>query len=233
MTVATVNKSEKQQTALQALDENAAMSITLGRRQEQIRDQIAGVGARGTPPTPGANGQPGTSGHPATGQVKALLSQIVDAHAAAARGGKAANVGDLERQITDLEQRRQQLLLEHAGVRQEAERVTAERVTILHERCEELGQLLLVAVEDGNEQLATLRAAATDAEAARGRVRQLLTLAAGGLDSDGRRKLVAATTPFAIPTDPATGAIATRYRPLSDYWISVSKVASPPLAPPQ
>jgi hypothetical protein len=227
----TSTKPNKSETVLEALDANAALSIAMGRRQEEIRDELAAVGARGIPPAPGRNGQPPSSGQPATGQVKALLSQIVDAHAGAARGGKVADVGDLERQIVALEQRRQRLLLEHAGVRQEADRVGEERVAILHSRHGEIEILLRVAAADGEELLATLRVAAGGVVDQRQRVHHLLQLAAAGLDGDGRRELVASVTPWAVPRDPDQG-IATRYRPLEDYWSAVSKCSAPPLAPP-
>jgi hypothetical protein len=234
MTTPPTTATPKQQIGvIAAIDANATAAINVGRRLQELSDEIRRIGARGRAPSPGLEGQPPNPGRPATGEINRLLGQIVDAHAAGAREGKRGDVSKLEAQIVELQQRVDGLLLEHQGVRREGDRVKAEYAEILRTRHDELVGLLRAEAANGQEQLALLASVAADTAAHRQKVNALLQLAVRGLaDGDDRRALVASLAPWAVPRD-QDGRVATRYAPLEAWWEAVSKTSGPPLAPPQ
>jgi hypothetical protein len=224
MSTTTPNKSE---TVIAELDHNATTAINIGRRLQELRDEITRIGARGRAPSPGEDGRPPTPGRPATGEIHALLSRIVAAHAAGAREGKRGDVSKLETQIVELQQRVDGLLLEHAGVRREGDRVQAERAQILRQRHNELDAYARQVASDGIELLKTAADAARAAELYRGSVSEALRLAVSGIDdADDRRAYAATYGPWIAPRD-GEGRTPVG-NPIGPYWESVSRVASVP-----
>jgi hypothetical protein len=223
----TTEPTTKPTGVIEALDENATAAINVGRRLQELRDEITRIGARGRAPSPGADGRPPTPGRPATGEIHALLSRIVDAHAAGAREGKRGDVSKLEAQIGELQQRVDGLLLEHHGVRREGDRVRNERMEILRAGRVELDAHARQVASDGVELIKTLAAAARDVEIHRGKVSEAVSLAISGLaDADERRAAATTYAPWVIRR-PAEGRTPTS-DPLPVYWESVSRVSNVP-----
>jgi hypothetical protein len=224
MTTAT---TAKQIGVIAAIDANATAAINIGRRLQELRDEITRIGARGRAPIPGAGGQPPSPGRPASGEINALLSRIVDAHAAAARAGKRGDVEQLEAQIVELQQRHQALLLEHHGVRREGDRVRNERAQILRTRHDELDAHARQVAGAGIELLKTAADAARAAELYRGEVSTAVSLAVSGIDdADERRAYASSHGPWVTPRD-SEGRTPVG-DPVGPYWESVSRVAQPP-----
>ena len=223
----TTTTTTKQINVLEELDENATVAINVGRRLQELRDEITRIGARGRAPSPGADGRPPTPGRPATGEIHALLSRIVDAHAAGAREGKRGDVSKLEAQIVERQQQADALRLEQAGVAREVDRVKNERAQILRVRHDEIDAHARQVASDGIELLKTAADAARDAELARGKVSAAVNLAVSGIqDIDDRRAYVATFGPWVAPRD--SEGRTPRDNPIPGYWESIAKVSSPP-----
>jgi hypothetical protein len=212
-------------TALEALDTLDRTAIKIGRRMEEVREQLMLVGHRGRPGNPAAQQHPVT----ATGRIAATLREIATDQRLAAREGEAADTSKLDAELKALGRQSEDLGRELAAVSREQQTIGYERLAVIRDQHDGFAKHARAVAAEAGPLWDTLAAAARDVSDHRIRAQQAIALASAG--HPGARP--GATTAdeqdrktFLRSFEPITGATPAIVR----LWESVAHCSSGPKA---